>query len=238
LDLGMSLIDTAEMYGDGGAEEVIAEAIAGRRTEVFLASKVYPHNATRRGVIEACGRSLRRLKTDYLDLYLLHWRGSIPLAETFAGFHTLKHAGKILDFGVSNFDQTSMGEANFLYGSDEIATDQVMYNLRRRGVEWDLLPWCREHGMPIMAYSPIDQGRLANHRGLGRIASRHNAKPVQVALAWLLQQKGVVVIPKAAEVGHVLENGAALELKLTNEDLAELDRAFPKPRRKVQFEMT
>ena len=242
LDLGMTLIDTAEMYGEGGAEEVIGEAIAGRRDEVFLVSKVYPHNATRRGAIEACGRSLLRLKTDYLDLYLLHWRGTVPLVETLAAFQALKQTGKIRDYGVSNFDQPDMDEATALPGGDEIVTDQVMYNLRHRGIEWDLLPWCRERGIPIMAYSPIEhspreQQGMLDHPRLRLVAVRHHAIPAQIALAWLLQQEDITVIPKASHTAHVRENRAALDLKLTNEDLMELDRAFPPPRRKMPLAM-
>ena len=233
LDLGMSLIDTAEMYGEGGAEEVIAEAIAGRRAQVFLVSKVYPHNASRQGVVEACGRSLRRLKTDYLDLYLLHWRGSVPLAETLEGFQSLKRTGKIRDYGVSNFDPVDMKKASALPGGGEIAANQVLYNLRRRGIEWDLLPWCREHGIPVMAYTPIEQGAILDHPQLKLIASRHRATPAQVALAWLLRQEGIVVIPKASNAEHVRENRAALVLTLADQDLGELDRAFPPPRKKM-----
>jgi diketogulonate reductase-like aldo/keto reductase len=242
LDLGMTLIDTAEMYGEGTAEEVIAEAIAGRRSEVFLVSKVYPHNATRQGAIEACDRSLQRLKTDYLDLYLLHWRGSIPLAETLEAFQSLKRAGKIRDYGVSNFDQADMEEVITLPGGDEITTDQVLYNLMRRGIEWDLLPWCRDRGIPIMAYSPIEQspsqpGGLLQNSWLKAIASRHGATPIQVALAWLLQWGDIIAIPKASTEEHVRENCAALDLMLTNEDLAELDQAFLPPRKKTPLEM-
>jgi diketogulonate reductase-like aldo/keto reductase len=238
----MTLIDTAVMYGEGGAEEVIAEVIAGRRTDVFLVSKVYPHNATRRGAVEACERSLRRLKTDYLDLYLLHWRGSVPLAETLEAFQSLKRAGKILDYGVSNFDHGDMEEASAVPGGDEIATDQVLYNLMRRGIEWDLLPRCRERGIPIMAYSPIEhspreQRGMLDHPQLQSVASRHGATPAQVALAWLLQQEGIVVIPKASQAAHVRENRAALDLTLTDEDLTALDRAFPPPRRKTPLAM-
>ncbi len=238
LDLGLTLIDTAEMYGEGGAEEVIGEAIAGRRTEVFLVSKVYPHNATRKGTIEACDRSLRRLKTDYLDLYLLHWRGSVPFNETLEAFQVLKGAGKILDYGVSNFDQDDMAEVIALPAGQKVVTNQVLYNLKQRGIEWDLLPWCREHGIVIMAYSPIEhspteqRGMLDNPQ-LIRIASRHNATPAQAALAWLLQQGGIVAIPKAGNAAHLQENREALELTLTDEDLRDLDRAFPPPHRKI-----
>jgi diketogulonate reductase-like aldo/keto reductase len=241
LDLGMTLIDTAEMYGEGGAEEVVGEAIADRRAEVFLVSKVYPHNATRSGAVEACERSLRRLKTDYLDLYLLHWRGTVPLVETLAAFQDLRESGKIRDYGVSNFDVPDMEEAALLPGGDEIVTDQVLYNLVNRGIEWDLLPWCRERGIPIMAYSPIEHasgGRsaLLTNRVLKRIAVRHDAAPAQVALAWLLKQN-VVAIPKASTPEHVRENRAALNLSLTNEDLKELDHEFPPPRRKQPLAM-
>lgn len=236
-DLGMTLIDTAEMYGEGGAEEVIAEAIAGRRADVFVVSKVYPHNATRTGAVEACERSLARLKTDYLDLYLLHWRGAVPLAETLDAFSSLKRAGKIRDYGVSNFDQSDMEEAVAAPGGSEIATNQVLYNLKRRGIEWDVLPWCRERGIPIMAYSPIDRsmkrGGMLGNAAMRSVASRHGATPAQVALAWLLRQRGILVIPKAAQVSHVRENRAALELKLMDEDLEELNRAFPPPQSKT-----
>jgi diketogulonate reductase-like aldo/keto reductase len=237
LDLGMTLIDTAEMYAEGGAEEVIAQAITGRRAEVFLVSKVYPHNATRQGTVEACERSLRRLNTNYLDLYLLHWRGSVPLAETLEALTSLKRVGKIRDYGVSNFDREDMEEASALPGGGEIAADQVLYNLMRRGIEWDLLPWCRARRIPVMAYSPIEQGRLLGDPQLKRVASRHGATPAQVALAWLLQQEGVVVIPKAGTAAHVRENQAALDLALEDEDLAELDRAFPPPGEKRALEM-
>jgi diketogulonate reductase-like aldo/keto reductase len=242
LDLDMTLIDTAEMYGEGGAEEVIAEAIAGRRTNVFLVSKVYPHNATRTDAVEACERSLRRLKTEYLDLYLLHWRGSVPLTETFDAFRSLKRAGKIRDYGVSNFDFSDMEKASAAAGSGEIATNQVLYNLRRRGVEWDVVPWCRERAIPVMAYSPIDQS-TSTRRGmlsdpaLQSVASRHGATPTQVALAWLLQQEGVIVIPKASREAHVRENRATLELMLTDEDRTELDQAFPPPHKKTTLDM-
>ncbi len=241
LDLGMTLIDTAEMYGDGGAEEVVGEAIANRRDEVYLVSKVYPHNASRRGVIEACDRSLKRLKTDYLDLDLLHWRGSVPLAETLAGFQRLKQAGKIRDYGVSNFDLDDMEEAISLPGGDGIIVNQVLYNLMHRGVEWDLLPWCRNRDIAIMAYSPIEhspseQGGMLHNPQLNAIAARHGVMPTQVALAWLLHQ-GVIAIPKASNPAHVRENRAALDLTLTSADLAELDRAFPPPRHKMALAM-
>jgi diketogulonate reductase-like aldo/keto reductase len=242
LDLGMSLVDTAEMYGEGGAEEVVGEAIAGRRDEVFLVSKVYPHHADRRGVQAACERSLRRLKTDRLDLYLLHWRGQVPLAETLDAFVRLREQGKIRDFGVSNFDLDDMLEAAALPGGELVATDQVLYNLAQRGIEWELLPWCRERRIPVMAYSPLESsfgeqaGLLANPQ-LGAVARRHGVTPAQVALAWLLRQDGIVAIPKAVRPQHVRENRAALDLVLTSEDLAQLDAGFPAPHRRQPLAM-
>lgn len=237
LDLGLSLIDTAEMYGEGGAEQVIAEAIANRRAEVFLVSKVYPHNASKRGAIAACERSLKRLKTDYVDLYLLHWRGSVPLAETLETFQTLQQAGKIRSYGVSNFDVEDMEEASHLKGGNAISTNQVLYNLMRRGVEWNLLPWCRQKGIPIMAYSPIEQGRLLNNRTLKIIAQQRGVTTAQVAIAWLLHQDNVIVIPKSSRVNHMEQNYAALELKLSAEELTTLDAAFPPPTKPVPLEM-
>jgi len=237
LDLGLTLIDTAEMYGEGGAEEVVAEAMAGRRAEVFLVSKFYPHHASRKGVGQACEASLRRLRTDYLDLYLLHWRGSIPFRETLEALVALKASGKIREYGVSNLDLDDMEEMCALSGGDAMATDQVLYNLSRRGVEWDLLPWCRERSIPLMAYSPIEQGRILRRPELRAIAARHQATPAQIALAWLLRHPDVMAIPKAATPQHVRENRAALELILTAEDLKELDRAFPPPTRKRPLEM-
>lgn len=237
LDLGMTLIDTAEMYGEGGAEEVIAEAITDRRSQVFLVSKVYPHNASRRSVIAACERSLKRLQTDYLDLYLLHWRGSVPLAETLEAFQQLKQAGKIRDYGVSNFDVDDLEEAKDLEGGNAIATNQVLYNLMRRGIEWDLLPWCRQHNMPIMAYSPIEQGRLLQQRALKTIAQQRQVTPAQIAISWLLHQKDVIVIPKASTIAHVEQNCAAAELQLTADELQTLDAAFPPPQKPVSLEM-
>lgn len=237
LDLGMSLIDTAEMYADGGAEEVVAEAIAGRRDEVFLVSKVLPENASRRGTVAACERSLRRLRTDRIDLYLLHWRGRVPLAETLEAFDALVRDGKIRRWGVSNLDQADMEELSGLPGGDAVATNQVLYNLTRRGIEHDLLPWCRRRAIPIMAYSPIEQGRMLRHPALNRVAERHGATAAQVALAWLLRQDGVIAIPKAASAEHVRENRAALDLRLTEADLADLDRAFPPPTGPKPLEM-
>jgi diketogulonate reductase-like aldo/keto reductase len=241
LDLGLTLIDTAEMYAEGGAEELVGEAVAGRRDEVFLVSKVYPHNASRRGVAEACARSLRRLGTDRLDLYLLHWRGSIPLAATVEGFEDLKRAGKIRHWGVSNFDAEDLAELATLSDPGACATNQVLYNLQRRGPEFDLLPAMRAQGMPLMAYSPIEQGRLprggARGSALAGVARRHGASPFQVALAFALRDGDVVAIPKAGDPAHVEENRRALDLELDAEDLAALDRAFPPPSRKVPLEM-
>jgi diketogulonate reductase-like aldo/keto reductase len=241
LDLGMTLIDTAEMYGEGAAAEMTGEAIARRRGEVFLVSKVYPHNATRGGAVEACERSLQRLGTDYLDLYLLHWRGRVPLAETLEAFQSLKQTGKIRDYGVSNFDVDDMEEAFALPGGDEIVTDQVLYNLVHRGIESDLLPWCRERGLPIMAYSPVghsarEQKKLFDQPHVKSVASRYRVTPAQVALAWLLQ-RDVIAVPKASNPEHVRENRAALDLILTKKDLEELDQAFPPPGKKIPLEM-
>jgi diketogulonate reductase-like aldo/keto reductase len=237
LDLGLNMIDTAEMYGEGGAELVVAEALAGRRDEAYIVSKVYPHNAGRRAVQEACERSLRRLGTDRIDLYLLHWRGGVPLAETFAGFEALQAAGKIVDYGVSNFDRDDMLEAAATPGGARVAVNQVLYNLARRGVEWDLLPWCRQHGVPLMAYSPLEQAGMLGNAGLRAVAERAGATPAQAALAWLLAQEGVIAIPKAVSARHVRENAAALDVVLTAADLADLDAAFAPPKRATPLAM-
>ena len=237
LDIGFSLIDTAEMYGEGGAEEVIAQAIANRRAQVFLVSKVYPHNASIKGAIAACDRSLKRLKTDYLDLYLLHWRGSIPLTETLEAFQMLQQAGKIRSYGVSNFDVDDLEEASQLNGGNAIATNQVLYNLSRRGIEWNLLPWCRQQGIPIMAYSPIEQGRILNNRTLQAIAQQRGITTAQVALAWLLHQENVIVIPKSSRIEHLEQNRAAIDLKLSTEELDALDAALPPPTKPTALEM-
>ncbi len=230
IDLGLTLIDTAEMYGEGAAEEVVGEAIAGRRERVFLATKVYPHNATKRGVPEACARSLRRLGTEMIDLYLLHWPGSTPLQETIEAFEKLRAEGKIQRWGVSNFDLKELEALE----QTTCATDQVLYNLEARGIEFDLLPWCQEKGWPVMAYSPIGQGGdLLRHSALTGIARRHDVTPAQIALAWTLRRPQVIAIPKAAAPEHVRANAAAADLELTEQDLAELDSAFPPPTRKV-----
>jgi diketogulonate reductase-like aldo/keto reductase len=237
-DLGMTLVDTAEMYGSGGAEEVVGEAVAGRREEVFIVSKVMPGNASRRGTISACERSLKRLKTDRIDLYLLHWPGAVPIAETVEAFTILKRAGKIRHWGVSNFDVDEMEELVALPDGAAVATNQVMYNLKRRGIEYDLVPWCRQHRIPIMAYSPLDQGKLLRARELEEVAARHNATAAQVALAWLLRQDKVMVIPKAGSEAHMRENHGALAVKLDAKDMAALDRAFPAPAKKKPLEST
>jgi len=237
IELGMTLIDTAEMYGSGGAEEVIARAAEGVRDSLFIVSKVYPHNASRAGVVAACERSLKRLATDRIDLYLLHWRGSIPLAETLEGFLRLRADGKIRHYGVSNFDRADMAEWAALQGGGTVAADQVLYNLSRRGPEWDLLPWCREHQVEVMAYTPLGQGHMLGNRVLGEVARRRDATPAQIALAWLLRQDGMIVIPKASRLEHVRENRGALDIVLTEEELAALDRAFPPPKSKSSLGM-
>ncbi|ESY83526.1 hypothetical protein X740_00495 [Mesorhizobium sp. LNHC221B00] len=237
LDLGVTLIDTAEMYASGGAEEVVAEAIAGRRAEVFLVTKVLPSNASRAGVQRACENSLKRLATDRIDLYLLHWPGSVPLAETVEAFEALKKAGKIRHWGVSNFDIEEMEDLAGLPNGGNVQTNQVLYNLVRRGLEFDLAPWSRKRGIPLMAYSPVEQGALARNARLDAVAARHGATAAQIALAWVMQQEGVIAIPKASSQEHVRQNFAALDIKLTGEDLADLDRAFPPPTRKRGLEM-
>ncbi|TIL45055.1 MAG: aldo/keto reductase [Mesorhizobium sp.] len=237
LDLGMTLIDTAEMYASGGAEEVVADAIAGRRDEVFLVSKVLPSNASRTGVPAACEASLRHLRTDRIDLYLLHWPGSVPLAETVEAFEALKKAGKIRHWGVSNFDTHEMEELVSLPAGDSVQTNQILYNLSQRGPEFDLAPWSRQRGIPLMAYSPVDQGVLARNASLEAIAARHDATPAQLALAWVMAQDGVIAIPKASKQEHIRQNVAALDIELTREDFAEIDRAFPPPRRKQGLQM-
>lgn len=236
LDLGMSLIDTAEMYGEGGAEEVVGEAIAGRRDGVFLVSKVYPHNASRRGAVAACERSLKRLRVETIDLYLLHWRGSHPLAETVAAFEALKAAGKIRHWGVSNCDVDDLEELGAAL--PDCATDQVLYSLEHRGVEIDLLPFCADHRMPVMAYSPVGQGgRMLRNAALAEVAQRHGVTPAQVAIAWTLRHPHVISIPKASDPTHVRQNAAARDIVLTAEDLATLDGGFAPPTRKRSLAM-
>jgi diketogulonate reductase-like aldo/keto reductase len=229
LDLGLTLIDTAEMYGEGGAERAVGDAIAGRRDEVFLVSKVYPHNAGRKAALAACARSLERLRTDRIDLYLLHWRGGVPLAETVEAFLELQEEGRIRHWGVSNLDADDMAELEAVAGGAGCACNQVLYNLDRRGIEWDLLPWCRERGIPVMAYSPLEQGRLARHKGLAALAARLGVPPLRLALAWVLRQEGVIAIPKAIRPEHQDENLKALALEPDAATLAELDALFPPP---------
>lgn len=237
LDLGLTLIDTAEMYGEGLAEELVAEAIAGRRDEVFIVSKVYPHNASRTGVQAACHRSLERLKTDHIDLYLLHWMGRHPLDETVAGFETLQASGAIRHWGVSNLDVDDMQEVLAVPRGSAVAANQILYNLTRRGAEWALLPMLRKRGIPIMAYSPVEQARLLRNRSLVAFARARGYTPAQVALAWLMRADDVVVIPKAGDRAHVAENAAARDVTLTTEDLSELDALFPAPRGASSLDM-
>jgi diketogulonate reductase-like aldo/keto reductase len=237
LDLGLTLIDTAEMYGDGKSEELIGEAIAGRRDEVFLVSKVYPHNASRKGAVAACERSLKRLGTDRIDLYLLHWRGSVPFAETIEAFAALQKAGKIRHWGVSNLDLDDMQELYSAPGGVSVATNQLLYNLTRRGIEWDLLPWLREKRVPVMAYSPIEQAKLVRSPGLAGFAKTHGMTPAQAALAWLLAKDDIIAIPKTGNRERLKENFGSLELTLSKDQLAELDRLFPPPKGPSQLEM-
>lgn len=229
LDLGVTLIDTAEMYGEGRSEQLIGEAIHGRRDEVFLVSKVLPQNASRAGTVAACERSLRRLNTDRLDLYLLHWRGDVPLAETVQAFQTLQRTGKIRHYGVSNLDLADMQELWSVPGGPAVQTDQLLYNLARRGIEWDLRPWLRARRVPVMAYSPIEQARLLRSPTLADFARRHGMTPAQAALAWLLAKDDVIVIPKTGRRERLQENVGALDHPLTAPQLAELDRLFPPP---------
>jgi diketogulonate reductase-like aldo/keto reductase len=237
IELGMTLIDSAEMYGNGRSESLVAEAIAGVRGKIFLVSKVLPSNASRKGTVRACEASLKRLNTDRLELYLLHWPGSHPLEETVRGFEDLLAAGKIRAWGVSNLDLSEMNQLAQVPGGTACATNQVLYNLTRRGIEFDLLPWCRQRKMPVMAYSPVEQGRLLGHETLKDVAQRLGATPAQVALAWVLRQDGVVAIPKAASVAHVRENHKALSLTLDAHALKSLDTVFPPPKKARPLEM-
>jgi diketogulonate reductase-like aldo/keto reductase len=238
IDLGIRLIDTAEMYGEGIAEEEVAEAIEGRRNELFIVSKVYPHNASRKGAIAACERSLKRLKTDRLDLYLLHWRGSYPLAETVEAFEALTKAGKICNWGVSNLDASDMDELADVSSGTACAANQVLYHLGSRGVEWRLLEQCHAAGIMVMAYSPLGQGPLLRKPALKQVAQRHGVDSGAIALAWVLRRPGVVTIPKAVKPEHVRANLKALEVELDGDDLKALDEAFPPPTRAVPLDMT
>ena len=229
VECGMTLIDTAEMYGDGASETLVAEALSDVRDRIFLVSKAYPQNASRKRLHLACEASLKRLNTDRLDLYLLHWRGSVPLAETVEAMEALKADGKIRHWGVSNLDTADMDEL-VAAGGSACATDQILFNLSRRGPEHDLLPWLRRAKMPAMAYSPVEQGRLVSDPTLVRIAAKIGATAAQLALAWVLNREGVIVIPKAGTVAHVHENRRAADIALSTEDLATLDAAFPLPK--------
>ena len=237
IDLGITLIDTAEMYASGGAEEVVRQAIAGRRDEVFIVSKVLPSNASQAGIPRACEASLKRMGIERIDLYLLHWRGRFPLTETVEAFERLKEGGKIGGWGVSNFDTDDMLELEGVSAGGAVQTNQVLYNLSSRGVDFDLIPWQQKRGIPLMAYSPVGQGDLAADARLARIGERHGATAAQIALAWVLRQAGVIAIPKASRPEHVRLNRAAVDIKLTDDDLAELDRLFPPPARKRPLEM-
>ncbi|MDH4412233.1 MAG: aldo/keto reductase [Rhizobium sp.] len=237
LDLGMTVIDTAEMYGDGGAERIVGEALKDRREDAFLVSKVLPWNASYDGTIKACHASLDRLGTDHLDLYLLHWRGEHPLDDTVAAMEELKAAGRIRAWGVSNFDTDDMEELFSVADGENCAVNQVLYNLSRRGIEFDLLPWCQEHKIPVMAYSPIEQGRILHHPELIHIAKAYQATPAQVALAFLLERDGVIPIPKTSNLRRLQENRDAVDLDISDEDWARLDAAFPPPARKMPLAM-
>ena len=238
VDLGIRLIDTAEMYGEGGAEEMLAEALAGRRDEIFLVSKVYPHNASRKGVVAACERSLKRLKTDRLDLYLLHWRGAVPLAETVEAFERLKKDGKIRQWGVSNLDAGDMEELAGVPNGNNCASNQVLYHLDSRGIEWSVLPKCQKAEVMVMAYSPLGQGPLLRKPALKKVAGKHGTDPAAIALAWVLRHRGVITIPKAVKPDHVRANMKALDVKLDAEDLKSLDAAFTPPKKSAPLDMT
>ena len=237
LELGVTLIDTAEMYGEGRTEELVGEALSKSRDQAFIVTKVYPHNASRSGTIAACERSLRRLRTDRIDLYLLHWRGSVPLGETMEALTSLQSKGKIRHYGVSNFDVDDMEELWRVPGGSSTTTNQVLYNLRRRGIEWDLLPWLREQRVPIMAYSPIEQGRLTHDKALAAFARKSDLSPAQAALAWLFASNDIAVIPKTSNRSRLHENLRALDHALTPDQLLELDRLFPPPSKRRPLEM-
>ena len=238
IDLGMTLIDTAEMYGEGGAEKVVADAIDGQRDRVFVVTKVYPHNASRTGLPKACERSLKRLRIEIIDLYLLHWRGDVPLTETVETFEKLRSTGKIRRWGVSNFDVDDMKELLAIENGSACAANQVLYNLQQRQIEFDLMPFLNQpstlnHQLVAMAYSPVGHGRgLLENATLKKIAKRHDSTPAQIALAWVLRQPGVIAIPKASNETHVRENAKSIQIKLTKEDFAEINREFPAPRSK------
>ena len=238
IDLGLTLIDTAEMYGNGASEELVAEAIDGRRDRIFVVTKILPGNATsKKKIVSACEHSLRRLRVEYVDLYLLHWRQSENLPVVVETFRGLVESGKIRHWGVSNFDADDLQELARLPGADSVSCDQVLYNVSRRGIEYDLLPSARERGLNVMAYTPIEQGRVLGNPALREIATRHQATPAQIALAWVIRQDGVVAIPRTSSPAHVRENAGALDIQLSTRDLAEIDRAFPPPARARPLEM-
>src|SRR6266516_1925118 len=238
IDLGMTLIDTAEMYGEGGAEKVLADAIDGQRERVFVVTKVYPHNASRAKLPKACERSLKRLRIDAIDLYLLHWRGSVPLAETVEAFEKLRVAGKIRHWGVSNFDVEDMKELLAIENGSVCAANQVLYHLQHREIESDLLPWSQKNKIPIMAYSPVGRGRrLLNNATLKKIAERRDATPAQIAITWVLRQPDVIAIPKASNKTHVRDNAKSVDIQLADQDFADIDREFPPPRSKQPLPM-
>lgn len=237
IDLGMTLIDTAEMYGEGGAEEVVATAVAGRRDDVFIVSKVYPHNGSRAGVVAACERSLKRLATDRIDLYLLHWRGSHPLSETVAGFEKLKADGKIRDWGVSNFDTDDMDELAGVRGGPQCAANQVLYNLGSRGIDFDLVGQASASKIAVMAYTPLGQGGILKSGALAKVAAKHKVGPAAIAVAWTMRHPHIISIPKASTPAHVRENAAAANIVLDAEDIKVLDAAFPPPKRKQSLAM-
>jgi diketogulonate reductase-like aldo/keto reductase len=238
IDLGLTLIDTAEMYGNGASEELVAEAMGSRRDEIFLVTKVLPGNASsRKKILAACEQSLRRLRTDRIDLYLLHWRSGEDLPATVDTFNELVHAGKVRHWGVSNFDVDDLEELRSLPGGDQAASNQVLYNLTRRGIEFDLLPWTSKHPTNVMAYTPIEQGAILGHATLEQVAERHHATPVQIALAWVIRSGNVLAIPRTGSPEHVKENAGALTIRLSEQDLTDLDAAFPPPKRKRSLEM-
>ena len=237
IEIGLTLIDTAEMYGEGAAEELVGQAVAGRRDDIYLVSKVLPHHATRQGTVQACQASLRRLGTDHLDMYLLHWQGRVPLAETVQGFEELVQAGLIGCWGVSNFDAPDLDRLASVPGGDQVQTDQVLYNLGRRGPEYDLIPRCRQAGMPLMAYSPVDHGRLLEHSAVRDMATVKGVTPAQLAIAWVLRIPDVSVVAKASTRAHVRENRAAMEISFSQAELEQLEAMFPPPSSKEPLDM-
>lgn len=237
VDNGLILIDTAEMYGNGRSESLVGEAIKGIRDKVVLVSKVLPSNASLTGTIKACEQSLKRLQTDYLDLYLLHWQGHHPFEETIESFEKLVSDGKIKYWGVSNLDVSEMQYIQTIKNGHHCNTDQVLYNLTRRGIEYDLLPWAQKSDISIMAYSPIEQNRLLEENVVVEVANKHQATPAQIALAWILQNEGIIPIPKASTIAHVEENLGCFDIQLTEQDNELLNNVFPPPHSKQGLEM-